>query len=43
VVSLLFLPTIYPLLDDLSNGVARLVRRARGVAPEAAGAAALEH
>jgi len=31
VVSLLFLPTIYAMLDDLRNGVARLVRRARGV------------
>ncbi|MDQ7758578.1 efflux RND transporter permease subunit [Xanthomonas sontii] len=30
VVSLLFLPTIYAVLDDLSNGVANLVRRARG-------------
>ncbi|MCW0375223.1 efflux RND transporter permease subunit [Xanthomonas sacchari] len=30
VVSLLFLPTIYAILDDLSNGVANLVRRARG-------------
>ncbi|KMM76028.1 acriflavin resistance protein [Xanthomonas sp. NCPPB 1128] len=30
VVSLLFLPTIYAILDDLSNGVAQLVRRARG-------------
>ncbi|HEY0332791.1 MAG TPA: efflux RND transporter permease subunit [Stenotrophomonas sp.] len=30
VVSLLFLPTIYAILDDLSSGVARLVRRARG-------------
>ncbi|HBK46657.1 MAG TPA: AcrB/AcrD/AcrF family protein [Xanthomonadaceae bacterium] len=35
VVSLLFLPTIYAILDDLSNGVARLVRRARGVAEPA--------
>jgi HAE1 family hydrophobic/amphiphilic exporter-1 len=31
VVSLLFLPTIYAILDDLSAGMARLVRRARGV------------
>ncbi|MCI2260881.1 efflux RND transporter permease subunit [Xanthomonas indica] len=30
VVSLLFLPTIYAILDDLSNGAASLVRRARG-------------
>ncbi|TWT23467.1 efflux RND transporter permease subunit [Luteimonas marina] len=30
VVSLLFLPTIYALLDDLRTGTARLVRRARG-------------
>jgi HAE1 family hydrophobic/amphiphilic exporter-1 len=29
-VSLLFLPTIYALLDDLSQGSARLVKRARG-------------
>ena len=31
VVSLLFLPTIYAILDDLRTGTARLVRRARGV------------
>jgi len=30
VVSLLFLPTIYAMLDDLSSGVSRLVQRARG-------------
>ncbi|MGY1409560.1 MULTISPECIES: efflux RND transporter permease subunit [unclassified Luteimonas] len=30
VVSLLFLPTIYALLDDLRNGTSRLVARARG-------------
>ena len=30
VVSLLFLPTIYAIFDDLSGGVAQLVRRARG-------------
>jgi HAE1 family hydrophobic/amphiphilic exporter-1 len=30
IVSLLFLPTIYALLDDLRNGTARLARRARG-------------
>jgi HAE1 family hydrophobic/amphiphilic exporter-1 len=30
VVSLLFLPTIYAILDDLSGSVAQLVRRARG-------------
>lgn len=30
VVSLLFLPTIYAMLDDLANGTARLLRRARG-------------
>ncbi|MBB1472046.1 efflux RND transporter permease subunit [Luteimonas sp. MC1782] len=29
VVSLLFLPTIYAMLDDLANGSARLLRRAR--------------
>ncbi len=40
VVSLLFLPTIYAILDDLRMGTARLVRRARGLAPlPAAGAA----
>ena len=30
VVSLLFLPTIYAVLDDLSTGTARILRRARG-------------
>lgn len=30
VVSLLFLPTIYAMLDDLRNGTSRLIRRARG-------------
>ena len=30
VVSLLFLPTIYAILDDLRNGTGNLVRRARG-------------
>lgn len=30
IVSLLFLPTIYAMLDDLRHGSARLVRRARG-------------
>ncbi|MBJ6984741.1 efflux RND transporter permease subunit [Luteimonas sp. MC1750] len=30
VVSLLFLPTIYAILDDLANGTSRLLRRARG-------------
>ncbi|WP_454831085.1 efflux RND transporter permease subunit [Pseudoxanthomonas wuyuanensis] len=29
-VSLLFLPTIYAILDDLSNGTKRLLKRARG-------------
>ena len=29
VVSLLFLPTIYAILDDLSNGTSRIIRRAR--------------
>jgi len=33
VVSLLFLPTIYALLDDLRTGTARLTRRARGLPP----------
>lgn len=38
VVSLLFLPTIYAILDDLANGTARLLRRARGLGgPAAAG------
>jgi HAE1 family hydrophobic/amphiphilic exporter-1 len=36
VVSLLFLPTIYAILDDLRTGTRRLVRRARGLAPEGA-------
>ena len=40
VVSLLFLPTIYALLDDLRSGTARLVRRARGVQPASPAAAA---
>ncbi|UNK41444.1 efflux RND transporter permease subunit [Luteimonas sp. S4-F44] len=31
VVSLLFLPTIYAILDDLRHGSARMLRRARGV------------
>ncbi len=38
VVSLLFLPTIYALLDDLRNGTSRLVRRARGRTVPAAAA-----
>ena len=33
VVSLLFLPTIYAILDDTRNGCVRLIRRARGIAP----------
>jgi len=33
VVSLLFLPTIYAILDDMRHGTARIVRRARGQAP----------
>ncbi|GAA5073029.1 efflux RND transporter permease subunit [Lysobacter panacisoli] len=40
VVSLLFLPTIYAMLDDLRTGTARMVRRARGK-PEAVPAAAV--
>ncbi|KAF1698077.1 acriflavin resistance protein [Pseudoxanthomonas jiangsuensis] len=42
-VSLLFLPTIYAILDDLRNGAARLLRRARGqeAAPAAASLTAL--
>ncbi len=39
VVSLLFLPTIYAMLDDLRGGTARIVRRARGTEPVPAGAA----
>ncbi|HCV96464.1 MAG TPA: AcrB/AcrD/AcrF family protein [Stenotrophomonas sp.] len=31
VVSLLFLPTIYALLDDMSSAVSRIIRRARGL------------
>src|SRR3546814_10490508 len=31
VVSLLFLPTIYALLDDLSNGTSRLIARAKEI------------
>ena len=30
VVSLLFLPTIYAILDDLRNGTSRIIRKARG-------------
>ncbi|WP_372013399.1 efflux RND transporter permease subunit [Pseudoxanthomonas sp. 10H] len=41
VVSLLFLPTIYAILDDLSNGVKRLVRRARGAQEAGTRAAAV--
>ncbi|NZA28030.1 efflux RND transporter permease subunit [Luteimonas sp. SJ-92] len=41
VVSLLFLPTIYAMLDDMSNGTSRLLRRARG-APAQTGEAAPE-
>ena len=41
VVSLLFLPTIYAILDDLSSGVERLVRRARGVEAAGPGAASV--
>ena len=44
VVSLLFLPTIYAVLDDLSAGTARILRRARGKPVDpvpAAGVAAL--
>ncbi|MEN5207511.1 efflux RND transporter permease subunit [Stenotrophomonas terrae] len=40
VVSLLFLPTIYALLDDLRTGTARLTRRARGLPPVEQGVAA---
>jgi len=37
VVSLLFLPTIYAILDDLRHGTGRMVKRARGVRAVAAG------
>jgi len=36
VVSLLFLPTIYAILDDMRHGSARLIRRARGVQAQTA-------
>ena len=39
VVSLLFLPTIYAILDDLRHGTTRVLRRARGVPLLPAGAA----
>jgi HAE1 family hydrophobic/amphiphilic exporter-1 len=39
VVSLLFLPTIYAILDDLRHGSARLLRKARGA--RAAGSGSL--
>jgi HAE1 family hydrophobic/amphiphilic exporter-1 len=44
IVSLLFLPTIYAILDDLRHGTARLVKRARGKSGEipAAAVAALK-
>lgn len=41
VVSLLFLPTIYAVLDDLRNAVTRLIRRARGLERMEPGAARL--
>lgn len=41
VVSLLFLPTIYALLDDLRNGTVRAIRRARGKGDAPAAAASL--
>lgn len=41
VVSLLFLPTIYAVLDDLRNAVTRLIRRARGAEMVEPGAARL--
>lgn len=41
VVSLLFLPTIYAVLDDLRSAVTRLIRRARGVERVEPGAARL--
>jgi len=41
VVSLLFLPTIYAVLDDLRSAVTRLIRRARGLEMVEPGAARL--
>ncbi|HGM6731781.1 TPA: efflux RND transporter permease subunit [Stenotrophomonas maltophilia] len=41
VVSLLFLPTIYAVLDDLRSAVTRLIRRARGLERVRPGAARL--
>ncbi|MFC3551835.1 efflux RND transporter permease subunit [Lysobacter cavernae] len=41
VVSLLFLPTIYSILDDVSNAMKRIVRRARGKQDSAMPAAAV--
>ena len=41
VVSLLFLPTIYAVLDDLRNAVVRLIQRARGLERVEPGAARL--
>jgi HAE1 family hydrophobic/amphiphilic exporter-1 len=40
IVSLLFLPTIYAILDDLRNSTARIWRRARGTPSRPALAAA---
>jgi HAE1 family hydrophobic/amphiphilic exporter-1 len=37
-VSLLFLPTIYAILDDMRSSVSRLVRKARGAEPTPAAA-----
>lgn len=42
VVSLLFLPTIYAVLDDLRTAVTRLIRRARGLERVEPGAARLQ-
>ena len=43
IVSLLFLPTIYAILDDLRHGTARVLARARGrQAPHPAAVAALK-
>ena len=41
VVSLLFLPTIYAVLDDLSAGIRHTVRRARGLPPTPSAEAAM--
>jgi HAE1 family hydrophobic/amphiphilic exporter-1 len=41
VVSLLFLPTIYALLDDLRHGTVRMIKKARGQTVPAAAVTAI--